>query len=162
MRKVIVNTTPIIALAGIGKLDLLKSLYGKIHIPEAVYNEVKGEPESTILQENLDWICVSSIRDDSQKKMYRAKLHAGEVEVMIMAQEQDADLVIMDDNAARKTARYLGLTVTGTIGVIVRAKKEHLIASAADVITELMENGLYVSDEIRQIALKEARETQKI
>lgn len=63
------------------------------------------------------WICVESIRDDTEKKMYKAKLHAGEVEVMILAQEQKADLVIIDDNAAKKTAKYLGLTVTGTLGI---------------------------------------------
>lgn len=47
--------------------------------------------------------------------MYQAKLHAGEVEVMILAQESPgADLVILDDNAAKKTAKFLGLKVTGT------------------------------------------------
>lgn len=44
---------------------------------------------------------MESIRDDTEKKMYKAKLHAGEVEVMILAQEQKADLVIIDDNAAK-------------------------------------------------------------
>lgn len=48
--------------------------------------------------------------------MYRAKLHDGEVEVMILAQEKGADLVIIDDHAAKKTAKYLGLPVTGTMG----------------------------------------------
>ena len=158
MRKVVANTTPIIALSGIGKLDLLKKLYGEIYIPRAVFEEVKGEPECSMLRENLEWIHVSDIRDDSQKIMYRAKLHAGEVEVMIMAQEEDADLVIMDDHAARKTAKYLGLTVTGTVGIIVRAKKNHLVASASEIITELIDNGLYVSEEVKKIALREAGE----
>ena len=50
----------------------------------------------------------------SQKQMYRAKLHDGEAEVMILAQEAStADLVIIDDNAAKKTAKFLGLHVTG-------------------------------------------------
>lgn len=55
--------------------------------------------------------------------MYQAKLHAGEVEVMILAQEEPpANLVILDDNAAKKTAKYLGLKVTGTLGVLIKAK----------------------------------------
>ena len=63
------------------------------------------------------------VGDQSEKKMYRAKLHDGEVEVMVLAQEgKRADMVIIDDNAAKKTAKYLGLTVTGTIGVLLRKK----------------------------------------
>ena len=56
--------------------------------------------------------------------VYKAKLHAGEVDVMILAQSKPpADLVIIDDNAAKKTAKYLGLKVTGTIGVLLKAGK---------------------------------------
>ena len=50
---------------------------------------------------------MEEIKDHSEKKMYKAKLHDGEVEVMILAQEQKSDLVILDDNAAKKTAKYL-------------------------------------------------------
>ena len=61
--------------------------------------------------------------------MYKAKLHAGEVDVMILAQaDPKADLVIIDDNAA-KTAKYLGLTVTGTLGVLIKAKQSGIISS---------------------------------
>ena len=68
-------------------------------------------------EKSLDWIRVERILSPSDKKMYQAKLHDGEVEVMILAQEGvRADLVILDDNAAKKTAKYLGLTVTGTFG----------------------------------------------
>lgn len=116
MLKVIVNSTPIIVLCGIGKLDILCELYGEITIPTAVYQEVTAMEDSACMQVRNagSWIHVESIRDDTEKKMYKAKLHAGEVEVMILAQEQKADLVIIDDNAAKKTAKYLGLTVTGT------------------------------------------------
>lgn len=54
-------------------------------------------------------------------------LHAGAVEVMILAQEQKADLVIIDDNAAKKTAKYLGLTVTGTLGILLKAKRQGVV-----------------------------------
>ena len=59
--------------------------------------------------------------------MFRVKLHAGEVEVMILADEMNADLLLMDDNAAKKTAKFLGMTVTGTLGILIRAKKEKYI-----------------------------------
>lgn len=124
MLKVIVNSTPIILLCGIGKLDILRKLYREITIPTAVYQEVTAMEDSACMavRNAGSWIHIESIRDSTEKKMYKAKLHAGEVEVMILAQEQKADLVIIDDNAAKKTAKYLGLTVTGTLGILLKAK----------------------------------------
>ena len=101
MRKVIVNSTPIIGLANIGKLDLLRLVYQKITIPQAVFDELISPSVRQQVLKNRDWIQVEHIQDASQKQMYRAKLHAGEVEVMILAQEKKADLVLLDDNAAR-------------------------------------------------------------
>ena len=112
MRRVIVNSTPIIVLCNIGLLDILKALYAEICIPEAVYREVTEKDDSAcqVLKTALNWIHVEKIANQSDKKMYKAKLHDGEVEVMILAQEGTADdLVVIDDNAAKKTAKYLGL-----------------------------------------------------
>ena len=88
MRKVIVNSTPIISLSKAGYLHLLKDLYGQITIPKAVMAEVTRKNDSVKAElSNSDWIHVESISDNSSKSMYRAKLHDGEVEVMILAQE---------------------------------------------------------------------------
>ena len=89
MRRVIVNSTPIIILCNIGLLDILKELYTEICIPEAVYREVTEKDDSAcqVLKMALDWIHVEKIANQSDKKMYKAKLHDGEVEVMILAQE---------------------------------------------------------------------------
>lgn len=105
MRRVIVNSTPIIVLCNIGLLDILKALYAEIYIPEAVYREVTEKDDSAcqVLKTALNWIHVERIANQSDKKMYKAKLHDGEVEVMILAQEGTADdLVVIDDNAAKK------------------------------------------------------------
>ena len=115
MRRVIVNSTPLIVLCNVGRLEILRTLYTEITIPEAVFAEVTKKEDSAcqIVKNSLDWIRVERILSPSDKKMYQAKLHDGEVEVMILAQEGvRADLVILDDNAAKKTAKYLGLTVT--------------------------------------------------
>lgn len=158
MRKVIVNTTPIIALADIGHLDLLKKIYGKIIIPLAVWREVLSEPAKTLVKENNDWILVHEIHDNTQKKMYRARLHDGEVEVMILAQEEQADLVILDDNAAKKTAKYLGLTVTGTLGVLLKAKREGYIDFVKPMIDDLLSAGFFISEQIINYVLEVAGE----
>lgn len=151
MRRVIVNSTPLIVLSNINKLDLLKQLYGQIFIPQAVYNEVTAKSDSACLQikDNLDWINICEIKNIEEKKMYQAKLHSGEVEVMILAQETPiADLVIIDDNAAKKTAKYLGLTITGTLGILLKAKQEGLLNNVSSCIDELLKIGFYISDEI--------------
>lgn len=101
---------------------------------------------------------MEEIKDHSEKKMYKAKLHDGEVEVMILAQEKKANLVILDDNAAKNTAKYLGLKVTGTLGVLIKAKQAGLIESVRPLITEMRKNGFYVSNAVERLVLERAGE----
>jgi len=82
--------------------------------------------------------------------MYKAKLHDGEVEVMILAQEYEGDhLVIIDDGPARRTADYLGLTLTGTIGVLIKAKEKGLINAVMPFIAKMEKQGIFFSDELK-------------
>ncbi len=70
MRKVVVNTTPLIALSHVGQLDLLKRLYNEIIIPEAVYEELSVKTESVCKKEvdrSLDWIRVEKISNQMAK-----------------------------------------------------------------------------------------------
>lgn len=157
MRKVIANTTPLIALANIDRLELLYKLYGTIIIPRAVMDEIVRDPAKKRVQDS-SWIKIEAIRDNSQKDIFRARLHAGEIEVMILAREQKADLVIMDDDAAKKTAKFLGLNVTGTLGILLKAKKEGYLEKVKPVMNELVLDGMYISDEIKEYVLKAAGE----
>ena len=149
---VIVNSTPLISLAGIGALDILKSVYGQIIIPEAVLNEVtvKGDSIADTIKASR-WIKIEKIQDDSNRKMYNAKLHAGEVEVMILAQEKNADIVIIDDNAAKTTAKYLGLNTIGTMAVLLKAKEAGCINSVCSIADKLISNGFYISQNVYDI-----------
>ena len=157
MRKVIANTTPLIALANIDQLELLHELYGTITVPQAVIDEIICEPAKHRVR-SAAWIKVEAIRDSSQKELFRARLHAGEVEVMILAKEQNADLVIMDDNAAKKTAKFLGLNVTGTLGILLKAKKEGYLEKVEPIMNELILDGLFISDTVKRYVIKEAGE----
>ena len=161
MPRVIVNSTPLIILSNINQLNLLKDLYSEIYIPEAVFKEVTEKVDSACQQikDNTDWIHVCKIKDESQKRMYQAKLHAGEVEVMILAQEKPvSDLVILDDNAAKKTAKFLGLKATGSLGVILKAKRTGLIKEVAPLMNQLISNGFYITKEIYDLVKSEAGE----
>ena len=84
MRKVVVNTTPLIALSHVGQLNILKKLYGEVIVPEAVYRELSVKEESACkraVDSSLDWIRVDEIKNQMAKAMYKTQLHDGEVEV---------------------------------------------------------------------------------
>lgn len=158
MRKVVVNTTPLIALAEIGELHLLKDLYGIIEIPNAVFKEIESEPAYTEVREATDWIKVVDVDKPEQKKLLSSRLHTGEVEVILYAKDTNADLVILDDKLARKTAKYMDLTITGTLGVIVKAKEKGYVNAVKPIMDKLIRNGLYISPEIQKMVLIAAKE----
>lgn len=156
MRKVIVNSTPLIALAKSGRLDLLRHLYGRIVIPEAVYREVteKNDVVSQEVSQALEWIQIVRVDPNVDRRMYRAKLHEGEVEVMLLAQDMGADLVIIDDDAARKTAEYLELPLTGTLGLLIKAKERGFLEAVMPVVSAMEQHGIYFSGQLKQIVRK--------
>lgn len=161
MRKVIVNTTPLIALSHVGWLDILKKLYGEVTIPEAVYNELSVKAESVCkkaVDSSLDWIRVDKIKNQMAKTMYKTQLHDGEVEVMILAKEVAADVVIIDDANAKKHAKYLGLPVTGTLGVLIKAKQKGYINELRPMLQRMVESGIYLSQSLIELCLKQVGE----
>jgi len=159
MRKVISNTTPILSLIKIGKLDILKELYGQIMIPEAVFNEMEVGKDWLFYKDlsKIDWIRIEPIQQITSK-LYLFDLDAGEAEVIILAQEQKADLVIMDEIMGRRYAKQLGLKLTGTLGILLRAKEKGLIEAIAPLISDLIKNGVWISPELIKVVLEKAGE----
>lgn len=156
MRKVVVNSTPLIALAKVNRLELLKNMYGGIIIPDAVYREVteKEDVAARKIEDARDWIDIRTVNPDTDRRMYRVKLHDGEVEVMLLAQEIKADVVIIDDGAARSTAEYLGLPLTGTLGVMIKAKQRGLLEAVMPVVQQMEQNGIYYSSSLKEAIRK--------
>lgn len=161
MHKVVVNTTPLIALSHVGQINLLKELYGEIIIPEAVYKELSVKTESVCkkaVDNSLDWIRVEKIKNLMAREMYKTQLHDGEVEVMILSKEIKADVVIIDDANAKKYAKYLKLPVTGTLGVLIRAKREGYIDRLEPILRQMTERGIYISQSLIELCLKQTGE----
>ncbi|MDE6662117.1 MAG: DUF3368 domain-containing protein [Lachnospiraceae bacterium] len=161
MRKVVVNTTPLIALSYVGQLDILKKLYGEVIIPEAVYKELSVKAESICKKEvdsSLDWIRVDKIKNQMAKTMYKTQLHDGEVEVMILAQEVAADVVIIDDANAKKHAKYLKLPVTGTLGILIKAKQSGYIDALKPILQRMVESNIYISQNLIDLCLTQVGE----
>lgn len=161
MHKVVINSTPLIALAHINKLHLLNKLYDEVYIPQAVFNEISVKEGSVCkiqVEASLNWIKVLSINNVMAKEFFKAQLHDGEVEVMILAKEVCSDLVVIDDKNAKKHAKYLGLNVTGTLGILIKAKQKGFIKEVKPLLLELKNKGIYISDNVIDMCLKAANE----
>ncbi|WP_462421470.1 DUF3368 domain-containing protein [Salinicoccus sp. Marseille-QA3877] len=161
MRKIVVNSTPLIALNNIGQLDLLEKVYGEVIIPTAVYEEVildvKTVKPNDFIRES-GFITIADIRNEEAKKVFETSLHKGEVEVMILANEIKADLCIIDDLLARKYAKYHNLKVTGTIGVLLKSKQLGIVENVKTLLDELINAGMYIDTKLYSKVLEIAEE----
>ena len=138
--KVIVDTSVLIALEKINLLDVLCKMYSEIILPEAVIGEF-GTPPITCY-------CVKKVESPLARFLSSdLNLGKGESEVIALANETGTKTII-DDLKARGIAEKLGLKVSGTIGVLLKAESLGLINSAYEKIKELKENGFYVSGEL--------------
>jgi len=158
---VVSNSTPLIHLAKIGRLELLREFFGEVLIPEAVYRECviegKGSEDAKLI-ENAGWIRVERIRDERLKKSLMIELDEGESEAIVLAIEKGAEMLLMDDYDGREVARALGLKTTGTIGILLRAKIEGRIEGIKDELDKLKETGFWLSEGLYRRILEEAGE----
>jgi predicted nucleic acid-binding protein len=140
MPKVVSNTTPIISLLKIGKLEILKDLYDEIYIPQEVFNEIEAGKQKKYYLNLLafEWIKIEQIQD-RKSIAYFLDLDKGEAEAIVLATESEADLILLDESLGRFHAKHAGLRVTGTIGILVKAKKQGLISELKPLILELKE-----------------------
>lgn len=155
-RRWVVNASPLIFLAQVDALSLLKELADEILVPFSVRDEVLAPKVKKPPIELPDWL---SLREDLPLPSEIAgwDLGAGESQVLAHALVSGSEAVL-DDFEARQCARALGVPVTGTLGVILRAKKARLIPAARPLLEELLRRGLYLSKELLEQALGEVGE----
>jgi hypothetical protein len=156
---VILNNTPLVAPWSIGHLMLLHDLYGDILIPQAIYQEFLAT-ERAVRQAALDalpWIKKATLADPRQVLVY-VGLDQGEAEVLALASERSARLVIIDELKGRRYAQRLGFPLTGTVGVLLTAKAQKLIPAVSPLIDQLLTEGLFLTPKLVESALKLAGE----
>lgn len=122
MMAAVADTSSIILLAKVGRLGLLRELYGEVFVPPAVAAELRGKPDAAS-QEVEAFIespgCVRSPGNILLVERLSASLGTGEAEAIALAAEVPGGLLIMDDAEERRVARGLGLRVTGLLGVLI-------------------------------------------
>ncbi len=152
---VVSDSSPLIALALIDHIELLRILYGRVHIASATRSEVvekgKGRAGAALISK-ADWIVVNQVSRKilSSLRTHPAGLHRGEIEAIGLALQLDADLLLVDERQARKFANKKGIRVFGTLGVLKLAHQRGLVADLRLALHELRANGFYVGDELYQ------------
>ena len=132
---VIFNSSPIINLSKINSLDLIKKIYKQILIPKAVYNEVliKGTNKDNIykIEEliNTQIIKIAIVNNQEIIKVFAKDLDYGESEVLALALQLNADLVVIDETDARNIADIYNLNKTGFIGILIKAQEAGYIST---------------------------------
>ena len=159
---VVSDASPLINLVRIGKLGLLRHLYGELSIPEAVWREVvaegAGQPGADEI-EAATWIKAQAVKNVQLVQALQQELDAGEAEAIALAVEMGAELLLMDERLGRDTARHLGLHFTGLIGVLVEAKRKGLIQKVKPYLDALRDiAGFHISDTLYLRVLGDERE----
>jgi predicted nucleic acid-binding protein len=150
---VVSNSSPLIALHHLDQLDLCATLFGTVLIPPAVSHETfqtRSRP---------GWIEEHALAQPLSALVLRGRLGVGEREAIALAAELNADLLLLDDAAARRTAISIGLRVVGTFGILLQAKERQLLPSVKPLIDQLLAFGFHADDELVAAVLHFAGES---
>jgi uncharacterized protein len=155
------NTGPLVALAKVDALTLLKALFTDVHIPPAVHGELlakAGAEAHRLHQAMADFVHVTALSPvPLTVEQLTRFLGAGEQQAIALAHEKTA-LLLMDDRSGRSAARRLGVTVTGTAGLLVQAKQAGLIPQIRPLLDAMRQAGYYLSDALLEVAARLAGE----
>ncbi len=160
---VVSNTSPLTNLAAIGQFDLLRCLYGQVHIAVGVWDELNAGDKHWPGRDEVataNWIQQHTVQNQALVTALRRDLDRGEAESVALALELGADLVLLDEKEGRHAAQRLGLRVVGVVGILLEAKAKGLIAQVCPYLDALRQSaGFYLSERLYQSALEVAGES---
>jgi predicted nucleic acid-binding protein len=137
------NTTPIIALSSIQSLDLMSQLFGEIYLVHEVIEECAAGG-SILVPDLLEISWIKPVQSTPiQHTSILLELDKGEKHTLDMACKHQAEWVIIDEKIGRNMAEYLGLKVSGTLGILLKAKQQGLIPSFIDSVKAMQAQGIY-------------------
>jgi len=149
-KTIISDTSCFIVLSNIGELELLRKVYGQIiTTPDVMLEYGQALPS---------WVEINSPDDKYTQQILELQLDKGEASAIALAIEMPGSTIILDDYKARKLAEKLGLTITGTIGVVVKAKLRGIIPSIKPYLDKIRKTDFHISEELYRKAIVEAGE----
>ena len=160
MSKAISNTSPLLYLYRVGAINWLPILFDEIWTTEAVRNELlAGQTKGYDVPIPINYPWLRTVKPKAMPSEWLAlDLGAGELSAMALALENPNHIILLDDGLARRTATAAGLTVWGTLKVLLEAKSFGLVDRIEPMIGRFSEVGMWISDDIKQRILKLAGE----
>ena len=158
---IVINTGPIIALiAATGGLSLLSKLYSRVIVPREVCDELLANG-GTMLGA-AEFASADGIERRTEPveigSLLSQLLDRGEASVVQSAINESIETDCIDEHLGRRVARLNGLRVTGSLGILIRAKREGHPLSLSDTVSRMREAGVFLSDRLIEAALREAGE----
>jgi predicted nucleic acid-binding protein len=157
----VVNTSPLVFLGNLSRLELLRHEGREVYIPRAVAEEIAEKPDAAahaVQAACATWIQVRNVTDETAVTLVQASLHKGEAEAIVLATELHAERLVMDDQDARRFANRCGLRVIGTLGILLAAKQRGAIASLRAEINSLASLGFRANPRLVTAVLQSAGE----
>lgn len=159
--KVVINSSPLIALGTIGKLDLLSQLFEEIIIPSTVFKETvingKNDQVKDFLKGN-DSFKITSPSNLVLIEFLNDFLDKGEAEVIALAKELNIQTAIIDEAKGRKIARSHDIGVMGSLGVLLLAKEVGIVEKVKEHIEKMIENNIWIGADLMKAILRSAGE----
>jgi len=160
---VVADAGPLIGIARVGHLSILRDLYSSVTIPPRVFEELNtssNKPGAKVLSEAISagWLQIVELKRPIDSAILRLLIDAGESESIQLALEQNARLLIIDDKKGRKAAKSRGLHVIGTGGILISAKKAGLLDEISQVLNNLAGVGYRLSPDLCDRILELANE----
>ena len=158
MRRLLIvsDTSALSALAKMAWLEWLRLRWERVAVPGAVWRELKAIGDESGCQRLSDaqsegWLTIHSVADRKAVESLAEHLDAGESEAIVLALQLQASALLIDEMDGREAAKKLGLATTGTLGIIVWAKRNGLVASAEVTMEALIRSTrFYVSDSVKK------------
>ena len=157
--RIVINTAPLISLvAALGNLNIIQSLYNQVLVPFEVCQEIRAGGTSgfgVAEFETANWLqkCQTPL---NVSPVLLNSLDLGEAAVIQLAINENIQTVCIDEAAGRRIARLSGLSITGSIGILLRAKKEGYPVCVQQVIDRMLDRGIRLSTSVITFALEQA------
>ncbi len=149
-KTIISDTSCIILLDKINELEILNQLFGKIITMPEIAKEFGRQLPS--------WFEIQQPKDKNYQLIIKASVDKGEASAIALAIESDDCLLVIDDLKGRKFANQLGLTIIGTIGVIVDAKLAGMIPTVKPILTKIITTNFRITERLELLILNKAGE----
>lgn len=155
-----------IHLAKIERLDLLREFFEVVYVPPAVWHEAveagRNYPETRLIEQAqlAGWLVRHRVRRTPLLRLLEQSLDKGEAEAIALALQERVEMVLLDETEARTVAAQLGLSRTGVVGILIRAKQKGIIRSLRMELNRLQtQGGFWLSEQVFRAAIEAVGES---